>query len=58
MLEIIPTFLGEKCKIVTFGHKIFPEMVSHKLQLTCYLDNAVNWKNNLFFFSFLGTIDF
>ena len=24
---IMPTFLGEKCKIVTFGHKISPENV-------------------------------
>ena len=45
----MPTFLGEKCKLVTFGHKTFSENDSYKLQLTCNLFDAVNWKNNLSF---------
>ena len=37
---------GEKCKIVTLGHKIFPKkMFSYQLQFTCYLYDVVNWKN-------------
>ena len=45
------TFLGEKCKIVTFRHLIFAE-----IQTTVYSLYAVNKKN--FSFKFLRTVAF
>ena len=51
------TFLGEKCKIATLGHTIFIEMFLYKLQFTCYLYDAANWKHNLSF-KILRTVDF
>ena len=53
----MPTFLGEKCKIITFGHKIFLKNVFIQTTVYIFLYDAVNWKNNLFF-NFLGMVDF
>ena len=40
-------FYEKNVKSYFLGLKFFQKMFSFKLQFTCYLYDAVNWKNNL-----------